>query len=85
MRGGATDTLTTGSAADRELGDLYAASRDCHHARIETERRVACIRYHEGQAERLGETVAALASSHRSNACVLRATRRGGDPRDDGS
>ena len=70
-----TDTLTSsaGTAADRERENLYRASRERHHARIEGERRAAWIRYHEAQAERLEETAAALAREHRERASELRA------------
>lgn len=58
--------------ADRERAEIYAASCERHRTREEGERRAAWIRYHEGQAERLEETAAALAQEHRAKASRLR-------------
>lgn len=57
--------------ADQVREDLYAASCQRHAEKIEAERRAAWVAYHLEQAERLEDTAAALAASHRERAARL--------------
>jgi predicted deacetylase len=63
-----TETL---NRADLEKADMYAASVDRHTEGLREAARTEWIRYHEGQAERLETTAAALASEHRARARKL--------------
>ncbi len=57
---------------DQERQAMYAASVERHDAMSEATRRAEWISYHDGQAERLEETAAALAAGHRATAARLR-------------
>ncbi len=57
---------------DQERQEMYAASALRHDAMSEAERRSGWISYHEGQAERLEASAAALAAGHRAKAARLR-------------
>jgi hypothetical protein len=56
------------TTVDEEREALWAASVRAHNARLEEDRRLELLHYHEGQARRLSNTLEALVAHHEAQA-----------------